>query len=132
MNYINLIQKNIKKKVAMIGFTRAILIASMVVSVVVGDSRLLVQTDAGLVQGVALVFPNQSQPAALGWLGIPYAESTAGPMRWTDPLPRRPWSGTFDASQFGPGCPQDCVLPPRTCPTSQSEDCLSLNVYAPS
>jgi hypothetical protein len=32
---------------------------------------------------------------------------------------------------FGAGCPQNCELPPHTCPDVQSEDCLTLNVYTP-
>lgn len=31
----------------------------------------------------------------------------------------------------GPGCPQHCELPPHTCPPTQSEDCLILNVFSP-
>jgi carboxylesterase type B len=59
------------------------------------------------------------------FLGVPYAESTAGARRWTAPEPRRPWPGVLDATRFGPSCPQSA-------PTgAQSEDCLSLNVWAP-
>ena len=42
-----------------------------------------------------------------------------------------PWNGTLDATKFGPGCPQLCNLPPHTCPQTQSEDCLTLNIYTP-
>ena len=54
-----------------------------------------------------------------------------GEGRWRDPLPVVPWTAPRNASQFGAGCPQSCVLPPGTCPQHQSEDCLSLNVYRP-
>lgn len=36
------------------------------------------------------------------------------------------------ATEYTPACPQDCILPPKTCPDRTSEDCLHLNVYAPS
>lgn len=29
------------------------------------------------------------------------------------------------------GCPQDCKLPPHTCPPTQSEDCLFMNIFTP-
>jgi carboxylesterase type B len=62
------------------------------------------------------------------FLGIPYAESTAGERRWQPPLPKAPWPGRFQATRFGPICPQNdsfgVELP-------QSEDCLSLNVWTP-
>jgi len=36
------------------------------------------------------------------------------------------------ATKLGPGCPQDCELPPYTCTyAGTSEDCLTLDVYTP-
>lgn len=62
------------------------------------------------------------------FLGIPYAESTAGEHRWQPPVPKAPWPGRLQATQFGPICPQNdsfgVTLP-------QSEDCLSVNVWTP-
>lgn len=64
--------------------------------------------------------------------GIPYAEPPVGPLRWRDPLPHRGWApSTLNATEFGPGCPQRCVLPPHMCPQSESEDCLTLNIWTP-
>jgi carboxylesterase type B len=37
----------------------------------------------------------------------------------------------YRGSVPGPGCPQQCVLPPHTCPARLSEDCLYLNIYTP-
>ena len=40
--------------------------------------------------------------------------------------------GTFDALHDSPGCPQECHLPPHTCPISYDEKtCLSLNIFTP-
>ena len=61
------------------------------------------------------------------YLGIPYAESTAGANRFEPPVPKAPWTDTFRATAFGPICPQN--KPPAQ--GVQSEDCLSLNVWRP-
>lgn len=64
--------------------------------------------------------------------GIPYAAPPVGPLRWMPPAAPAKWNGARDASAFGPICPQ----PPRpdlggAASAAQSEDCLSLNVFAP-
>ncbi len=59
--------------------------------------------------------------------GIPFAAPPVGEMRWRAPQPVEPWAGTRDASEFGPICPQ---MRPTRLP--ESEDCLTLNVWAPS
>jgi para-nitrobenzyl esterase len=71
------------------------------------------------------------------WLGIRYAEPPVGALRWRAPQPLLPWTGTREALSFGASCPQfasrvpggDASGPPGT-PVG-SEDCLTLNVYAP-
>ncbi len=66
--------------------------------------------------------------------GIPYAKPPTGPARWTPPVPVADWRGTRQATQFGPACIQP-IAPFKTIyddpPTRMSEDCLSLNVWAP-
>src|SRR5690348_16682551 len=63
------------------------------------------------------------------FLGIPYAAPPTGNLRWRPPASPAGWRGVRDATQFGPSCPQTAgpFLPPGTI----SEDCLYLNVYAP-
>jgi para-nitrobenzyl esterase len=66
--------------------------------------------------------------------GLPYAAPPLGPARWTPPKPLPRWPGVRDGTRFGPACFQ-----PRSGPGSiytddpgpMSEDCLSLNVWAP-
>src|SRR5262245_10802404 len=70
------------------------------------------------------------------WLGLPYAEPPIGALRWRAPQPLLPWTGTREALAFGSSCAQyaspvggDRSARPGT--LVGSEDCLTLNVYAP-
>lgn len=101
--------------------------------------------------GLALAAPAvaQSGPvvtapagAVSGWMdgdirvfkGIPYAAPPVRGGRWRPPAPLQPWQGVRDAGEFGPACIQ-----PRWRIKSvyaadigaMSEDCLTLNVWAP-
>lgn len=65
---------------------------------------------------------------------IPYAQPPVGDLRWAPPQAVAPWPGVRNASEFGPSCTQISI--PRFSiyfdpPIAQSEDCLSLNVWAP-
>lgn len=66
--------------------------------------------------------------------GIPYAQPPVGDLRWRPPQPAPAWTGVRDAAAFGPSCPQP-ELPQasvyRDEPAAKSEDCLTLNVWAP-
>jgi para-nitrobenzyl esterase len=66
--------------------------------------------------------------------GIPYAEPPVGPRRWKAPVPKARWSGVRDATSFGPACFQPAGKLNNiyaTKPMPMSEDCLTLNVWAP-
>lgn len=88
---------------------------------VAAHAAALVTTPSGLLQGRAL-------DRVDAFLGIPYAQPPTGEWRWRAPRPAPSWQGTRQALAFGPACPQ--VPSPYATPTI-SEDCLSLNVYAP-
>jgi len=63
--------------------------------------------------------------------GIPFAAPPLGARRWTPPQPVVPWSGVRDGSQFGDD-PMQIVESRRASRASRvSEDCLTLNVWAP-
>ncbi len=66
--------------------------------------------------------------------GIPYALPPLGSLRWRPPQPMPPWRGVREATSFGPACYQPANDPSsiyagKDLPTS--EDCLSLNIWAP-
>jgi para-nitrobenzyl esterase len=61
--------------------------------------------------------------------GIPFAASPVGELRWRAPKPFLSWTGTRQARDFGAICPQPKTT--RTAALKQSEDCLTLNVWAP-
>ncbi|HVY85169.1 MAG TPA: carboxylesterase family protein [Caulobacterales bacterium] len=85
----------------------------------------------GVLQGVI-------DPAAhvVSYKGVPYAEPPVGDLRWRAPVPAHAWAGVRDARAFGAACLQPPPVPgsvyfsDRMAPTS--EDCLTLNVWAPS
>lgn len=84
----------------------------------------IVETAEGPVQGV-----NDS-----GWtfLGIPYARPPTGERRWS--APRRPesWEEPLVADEYMDSCPQPSQSNQLADPGPTSEDCLGLNVWAPS
>src|SRR5688572_14276784 len=68
------------------------------------------------------------------WRGIPYAAAPAGPLRWRGPRDPQPWQGTREALAFGARCPQYTSQLEATRELGTvygSEDCLTLNVFAP-
>lgn len=81
----------------------------------------LVQTDVGPVRGVRA-------GAVLSWKGIPYAEPPLGAGRFRPPVPAAAWQEPLDTVDFGPPCMQ---VDEGTDEVVGSEDCLTLNVWAP-
>lgn len=66
--------------------------------------------------------------------GIPYAMPPVGPARWKAPAPLPPWLGVRKAIEFGPACVQPSPQLSQLYavgPMPMSEDCLSLNIWAP-
>ena len=70
------------------------------------------------------------------WLGIPYAQPPVGALRWKAPRPPLAWTATKEALAFGPPALQFAGETIGAPPAEHgrivgSEDCLTLNVFAP-
>lgn len=66
--------------------------------------------------------------------GVPYAAAPVGPNRWKPPQPAPRWDGARPATAFGAACIQPTRGQPNLYTTelgALSEDCLTLNVWAP-
>ncbi|WP_431240458.1 carboxylesterase/lipase family protein [Mycolicibacterium aichiense] len=66
------------------------------------------------------------------WKGIRYAAPPVGDLRWRAPVAPQPWTEVVDATTFGPVSPQPRSPIPMGLGTHADEDCLFLNIWAPS
>lgn len=81
-----------------------------------------VLTEQGLVKGFVENGTNV-------FLGIPFAQSTAGENRWKAPQSLgKSATAEFDATSYGPSCAQAMS---GSAIVAQGEDCLNLNVFYP-
>jgi para-nitrobenzyl esterase len=88
-----------------------------------------VETEQGRVAGFAM------ESGVQAWLGIPYAQPPVGDGRWKPPIPAAKHAGTLFAQQFAPSCMQplrDHMIAYYVGDDPIAEDCLYLNVWAPS
>ena len=90
----------------------------------------VINAPAGSVKGTA-------EGAIHVFKGIPYAQPPIGALRWKPPAAIAPWQGVKDATAFGPACIQPSsrrALESHNVyasdPLPQSEDCLTLNIWA--
>lgn len=91
------------------------------------DPRPQVRTGQGVVAG-------SSAGGVSAFKGIPYAVPPVGQLRWKPPVPARAWPGVRDARSFGKACFQPPGNPASVYAgrmQAVSEDCLTLNVWAP-
>ena len=71
----------------------------------------------------------ESESGIRAFMGIPYAAPPVGDLRWRAPRPPHRLAGVFEATEFGPACPQ---APSKDVPAeAMSEDCLTLNIWSP-
>ncbi|CAM3704437.1 carboxylesterase/lipase family protein [Smaragdicoccus niigatensis] len=97
----------------------------------VSPAKVTVATAEGVVAGVRS--KRRNHRGTVSWKGIPFAAPPIGENRFRAPQPVKPWTGILDCSDFGNAGIQSKrlarVSPTRVHPTS--EDCLTLNVFAP-
>jgi para-nitrobenzyl esterase len=86
----------------------------------------VVKIDSGALRGV-------DDGTVAAFKGIPYAAPPVGDLRWRPPQPASAWPGVRSAGEYGSDCAQ-LPFPGDAAPlgTPPAEDCLVLNVWAPS
>jgi len=67
----------------------------------------------------------------VGFMGVPFAAPPVGALRWHEPMPVHPWKGVREATRFGAPCAQAAMGWNDNVAAKSSEDCLYLNVWAP-
>lgn len=103
------------------------------------QAETVVRITGGLIRGA------EQTPPANGavFKGIPFAQPPVGSLRWREPQPVLGWTGTRDATRYGPACMQNPLgtsvfLAPlaklygHDYPQKKidmSEDCLYLNIW---
>jgi para-nitrobenzyl esterase len=95
-----------------------------------GETQPQVRIKTGVLQGVVA----EAASKIVAYKGIPYAKPPVGELRGRATVAAPAWDGVRDASKFGPACLQPPADPKSlyyggSLPTS--EDCLTLNVWAP-
>jgi para-nitrobenzyl esterase len=112
----------------MIPFHRLLTLGALALSsAATAQSGPVVDAPSGAVQGSA-------EGDLSVFKGIPYAVPPVQAMRWRPPAPLPRWKGTRPATAFGPACvqPQSRAVSVYSGePMPVSEDCLTLNIWAP-
>ncbi|KAF3705922.1 Neuroligin-3 Gliotactin -like protein Precursor [Channa argus] len=106
-----------------------------------------VTTQFGKLRGLRVPVPSEVLRPVDQYLGVPYAAPPVGEKRFMPPEQPASWSGIKNATHFMPVCPQNIhnTVPEIMMPIwftynldtvatyiqDQSEDCLYLNIYAP-
>jgi para-nitrobenzyl esterase len=91
------------------------------------EHTLHVKTVNGVVEG------SLEKSGVRSFKGIPFAAPPVGDLRWREPQPVQNWQGVRKANQFGPKAMQAPLFGDMGFRSNgMSEDCLYLNVWAPS
>ena len=93
------------------------------------------ETESGRLEGLQRA-AGTSGRQIVEFHGIPYAAPPVGPLRFRAPQPAPGWTGTRDATRFGPAPMQATTSPfsgviPGNNVASADEDCLTLDIWAP-
>jgi para-nitrobenzyl esterase len=86
----------------------------------------IIETKAGKIQGY-------TQDGLEIFKGIPYAEPPIGDLRFSPPLPKKPWDNILDAKEYGHFAFQGYTMLEEYFGKlePESEDCLFLNIWTP-
>ncbi|KAL6419962.1 hypothetical protein ACFW04_011043 [Cataglyphis niger] len=91
---------------------------------IMSSNRVAVNVREGKLIGI--IDKNIHAGNYIAFRGIPYAKPPVGKLRFKDPVPPEPWSGSRDSSKHGNIAVQK---DPITREMIGDEDCLYLNVY---
>ncbi|KAK7498999.1 hypothetical protein BaRGS_00009808 [Batillaria attramentaria] len=114
----------------------AFLLVVVVTFTLAQEQSTVVETTLGSVQGVRKTVNNRPVDV---YYGIPFARPPVGDLRFKEPVPAEPWTGTRAAVEMPNSCFQSIDMEfnrfkgvemwnPNT---EMSEDCLYLNVWVP-
>nr|QNG40885.1 acetylcholinesterase 1 [Hofstenia miamia] len=106
------------------------------------SERIIVKTENGYISGFSQNYENASVAT---FLGIPFAKPPINSLRFRKPVKPDPWDGVLNTSRYGPSClyNRDGLFQPGDKyfkamdmwnykkEYDVSEDCLTLNVWAP-
>ena len=96
------------------------------------DKIVSVNTNVGTIQGISSTLQiNGTEKTLHTFLGIPYAEPPTGLRRFQKPVPKAAFKSAFNAYQYGDACLQFREGQTSYHNITFSEDCLSLNIFAP-
>ncbi|GAB0091514.1 hypothetical protein DMENIID0001_063660 [Sergentomyia squamirostris] len=111
----------------------SILVALFLSSFSVNETKVSDSLRVTLSHGGGLIgryLSSQSGRGIRAFMGVPYAEPPIGSLRFSHPVPKKPWAGFLRANQDGDQCLQYDYLYKGN-ESIGSEDCLYLNVYVP-
>ncbi|MFZ0266185.1 carboxylesterase/lipase family protein [Caulobacter sp.] len=111
--------------------TLAFTLALSALSILTPDAA---RADPSVVQAPAGALRGVEQGGLKVFKGVPYAAAPVGALRWKPPVAAPAWSGVREALDFGPACQQPKPRPGGIYSSplkAMSEDCLSLNIWAP-
>src|SRR3569623_2125192 len=123
---------------ALLAWTACAVLLAGCASRMTSTSGVQRETSLGPVVGVA------AGDGTSSWKGIPFAAAPVGALRWRAPADAAPWTTPRPADRFAPACVQtgrlygpgannryDATIGSSLGQTVGSEDCLYLNVWAP-
>ena len=109
--------------------SKVLAFASVIISVV-HTTEVLVTTNVGQIRGIKTEETFNGRIFSVNrFLGVPYAESTAGDARFKKPMKKAPFTDVFNATTEAPSCVANNNIFPTN--AEQSEDCLTLNIIIP-
>src|SRR5438105_1952733 len=106
---------------------RTLFLCALLAPLAAAQQPPVIHVENGKLQGV----PTADQKV-IAYKGIPYAQPPLEELRWRPPQPVGHWKGVFQARDFGSHCIQQGGYPDMVFhDPGPSEDCLTLNVWAP-